>query len=138
MINIAILLKLMNIFTHNCHNIVAHVSFFSDHEKLAEFYDKYDEDYDDVIERYIGINGVESIDLIEINNAANNALSNYPIDYKSNRDCFRILLELEQKLCMFIEEEISTVKHSEGTKQLLGEICNQSEKRQYLIKRRLG
>jgi len=130
-------LKAMNLAAHNMHNLAARVPFFADHEKLAEFYEKYDDDFDGTVERYIGLNGSESLNLNEIHMLACQKLQTIPAQFKENGDMFRTLLILEQELCKIIEEYLISMKVSEGTRQMLGEICNQSEVRQYLIKQRV-
>lgn len=132
---IAITLKLMNIYAHNCHNIVAHVPFFQDHEFLAEAYAAYDDAYDSVIERMIGLD--LPCNLVDVHILAVQNLQKLPQNYLENKTCFQTLSLLEEKLCQTIEQEISAGGMSEGTRQLLGDICDKSEARQYKIKQRL-
>ena len=120
----------MNIYAHNCHNTVACATFFQDHSFLADAYAAYDSDYDDVIERMIGLD--LPCNLNEVHVLAVQNLQKLPYEYTENKQCFETLLQLEQALCQKVQAELTN--SSEGTKQLLGEICNKSEARQYKIK----
>lgn len=67
---LAILLKLMNMYAHNAHNLVERVVFMQDHEHLAGLYEAYDGHYDDVVERIIGLADTSAINLVEVATAA--------------------------------------------------------------------
>lgn len=58
-IKLAAHLQAMKLSLHNSHHIAARVAYFSDHEALGEFYAQVDGDYDDVVERCIGLHGLE-------------------------------------------------------------------------------
>lgn len=125
----------MNIYAHNCHNTVARTPFFQDHGFLAGAYESYDDAYDSIVERMIGLD--LPCNLVEIHVLAVQNLQKLPAEYTENIKCFETLLLLEQTLCSKIEESISAGGMSEGTRQLLGDICDKSEARQYQIKQRI-
>lgn len=130
-------LRCMQLFTHNAHNLVSRVPFFQDHEFFGEVYPALENDYDSVIERTIGLMGEQATGLDSLPEKLAIKLKQYPsIGVKENSVFYQSLLSLELELCKIISEEL-TKKVSPGTEQLLGEICNQSEMRQYKIKQRL-
>ena len=128
-------LQLMSTYSHIAHNLVKGPLFNQDHEYLAELYAAYDKDYDDVVERYIGLYGSENCNLKELQLQASQMLQSLPAPMKENSDYFKVTLQLEQRLCEKIKAEYTNA--SIGSQQLLGEICNQSEIRQYKLKQRI-
>lgn len=125
----------MSLYTKNAHATVKGPLFLQDHEFLAELYAAYDKDYDDVVERYIGLYGSENCNLKELQLQASQMLQSLPAPMKENSDYFKVTLQLEQQLCEKIKAEYTNA--SIGSQQLLGEICNQSEIRQYKLKQRI-
>lgn len=136
---IAIMFRLMQFYTHNAHNLVARIVFFSDHEYLGELYEAYDAAYDSIIERIIGLYGRDSIDLVLIQREAIKELEILPnaSAMKENSHCFQVILDLEKKLCQLIEDYCQTPGLSQGVIQLLGNHADNSEMRQYKLKSRL-
>lgn len=127
--NLATLLRLMQFYAHLAHNKLGGDTFFQDHAFLGDLYSGYESDYDDVIERMIGLE--QECDLIEIHQKAAEALS----EPKSYKECFKEILKMEEQLCEAIDKLIK--ESSEGTKQLIGNIADKSEMRQYKLKQRL-
>ena len=130
---LAITLRYLQFYSHMSHNLVSGSSFFSDHEFLGDLYAAYEAAYDSVVERMIGLK--QSVDIIKLTDAAEEMLEKVP--YTDIRGAFTQILQGEQMLCSIVEEEIKNNNPSEGTKQLIGEICNQSEMRQYKLQQRL-
>jgi DNA-binding ferritin-like protein len=132
---LTILLRAMQLYYHQAHNIVSGPTFFSDHEFLGGLYKQTEVWYDSVTERFIGQdNNIEKVDLVETLEDVLNLLKDYPMD----SDAEHLLsqgLEMEQSLCQMINQLCPS--QSEGTKQLIGDIADQSEARQYLLQRRL-
>lgn len=133
--SIAILLNFLQLYSHNAHNLVKGPVFFSDHDFLGELYSEYETDYDDIVERMVGLG--MPIKLVGIRLEAVKLLSSLPEVEKENKDYFKNILSLEKQLCKKIEEFIAGNPVSEGTKQLLGDLCNKSEKRQYKLLQRI-
>lgn len=131
-------LKSMNLFYHLAHNLAARVPFFADHEAFGEFYEALDNDYDSVIERCIGLFGSQNVNIKQIVNQANSEFQSLPgNEVVENKKFFEIGLALEQKLQSKVQELCKLPEASEGTKQLIGEIANQSEIRTYKLKQRI-
>lgn len=134
---IAVLLKAMNLFAHNAHNLAQGPTFGADHPFLGELYEAYDQEYDDVVERMVGKGMAPNLEVVA-QKAVKVLLAVAPSNEFS--ESFNQILQLEQKLVssieMYIEESSLNKTCSEGTKQLLGNIADCSEIRQYKIKQR--
>jgi len=131
---IAIYLRTLQLYGQNAHNLDQGQSFFADHEALGAFYEAAGCGYDMVIERMIGLDIIPDLQKLHKKVAEIIQVLDHKPDAKS---FFRNILKLEQKLCSEIEECVNSGKYSEGTNQLIGELANQSESRQYKIKQRL-
>jgi len=138
LIDLAVHARAMQLFAHMCHNVVGRATFFSDHEHLGELYGVYETAYDDLVERCIGLHGVEYFNHAQILSQVCAKVQSLPQQLKENKDAFRIVEALEQELRKKLEMACKLPDASEGTKQLLGGMADESEKRSYLIKRRMA
>ena len=139
---IATLLRFMQLYSHAAHNLIGGETFFQDHEFFGELYPAYEADYDSVVERMIGLD--MKPDVTKINSQAVGLLDKNGIT--NTKAVIEILMKAEKMLCMAVEKEITPnpMSHphggkdllSQGTVQLIGEICNKSEMRQYKMKQR--
>lgn len=130
-------LRAMSLFAHNAHHHVARAVFFQDHEYFGDLYPALTADYDSVTERAINLYGEKIADLSGILLGVMNKLKGAPsVGVLHNIDFFKYQMQLEKELCSLIQRYIND-NLSEGTRQLLGDIANKSESRQYLIGRRL-
>jgi len=129
--NTAIILRALQLYAHNAHNLAKGKTFLEDHEFLGELYGAYEGEYDSLVERMIGLG--EEPDLNEITKeAADAATAN---EFKDNDNAFSVLLVTEKELCSSIEKDMTDA--SNGTQNLLQTIADNSEMRQYKLKRRL-
>lgn len=129
-------LRCMQLYNHAAHNLVGRMPFGADHELFKEFYTELDGDYDDAAERMIGL-GMGNLDMIKQTTDIAIKFKSYPtMDIPQNNVFFQNSLKLEEELCSLVKQ-IILAGVSEGTKQLLGDICNHSEVRQYKQKQRL-
>lgn len=128
--DLAILLRCMQLYTHNAHNIVKGTTFFQDHNFLGELYPLYEESYDSIIERMIGLNQLNEKDIISVQVEAVNYLKNIKLDSK---DIFQTIVICEKEL----QELCSKIKGSLGTLNLVAQISDDSESRVYKIQQRL-
>lgn len=129
-----IILRAMQLYTHNAHNVIVGPTFFEDHEVLGDLYPKYEAAYDSIVERAIGLN--ISVDLVESQSGAVNVMQKMKLSSEP-KECFSTILQLESILCAKIQECLDTGKYSEGTKQMLGNLADESEARQYKLKQRV-
>jgi len=127
----------MNLFAHSAHNLVKGPLFMQDHDFFGEVYPAYEADYDSVAERTIGTKGEAELALTPIAAGAAIKLKGAPaVGVADNSTYYQHLLQMEGELCALIEAQIQAGA-SEGTRQMLGNICDTSEIRQYKIKQRL-
>lgn len=135
---LASILRALQLYSHNAHNYVQGPSFFQDHEFLGELYPEYESDYDDMIERIIGLYGSDSLDLNIILDMAVSKLRSYPIKADLNSVYFEAILHCEKELCDHVEKLVKVSGVTQGSIQLITEIANKSEIRQYKLKQRIG
>jgi DNA-binding ferritin-like protein len=133
-----ILLRALQLYAHSCHHLAARVVFMQDHDMLADIYTAAETDYDAISERIIGIQGEEQYpSLGEQMKAVFAKVNGLPLmGLKENSAMFEAILQLEQEICAAAQTAIAAGM-SEGTKQLVGDVCNRLEVEQYKIKRRL-
>lgn len=133
---IAILLRCLQLYSHNAHHLVARSVFFQDHEFLGSLYLVAEEDYDSVIERIIGLFGSDGLDLPNIQLMACQKMASLPSLVKENAAYMQVILQLEKELCVHIEELVRSGQTTVGTEQMLGDVADKSEIRQYKLKQR--
>jgi DNA-binding ferritin-like protein len=131
--SIATQLFCLRLFAHRAHNDVQGETFFSDHKAFGKLYEAYDGEYDSVVERIIGLGGKP--DLAKLNETGARKAAVHPNEHDPKK-LFAILLSGEIALCGLCCAELG--KASEGTKNLLAQICDNSEQRQFLMKKRLA
>jgi hypothetical protein len=138
MFQLAVILRAAQLYSHSAHHLCARTPFFQDHEFFSDTYKALEDDYDSVIERIIGTYGEDAVELNRIVAEVALKLHDCPsIGTPENRAFFEYQLKFEQELCSLVEEICHNPKASQGIIQLVGEIANQSEIRQYKIKRRI-
>lgn len=131
-----ILYRLLQLYTHNAHNLVARSPFLADHEFLGELYGTYESAYDSLVERVIGLG--QEIDLTMVQVLAVEKLKMYPANNMTeNADCFNKLLQLEKEARVLAANMIKSGQYTEGTKNLLAQLCDDSEARSYKMGQRV-
>lgn len=130
--DLALLLRAMQLFAHAAHNEACGPNFFADHDYFGSLYETYEEAYDGVIERIIGLGG--DPDICEINKKAAEMAAR--CDCYPNDVAFGTLLSMEKELC----DECKSAQKGQtiGTVNFLQGLADDSEKdRQYKIGQRL-
>lgn len=124
---LAIILRAAQLVAHQMHNEASGESFFADHEFLGELYPAYEEAYDGVIERMIGLGMKPDIAGITID-AATTANERYSTNY------WQALLGIEKE----IRKQSDTYQNgaSSGTVNFLQGLNDESEQRTYKIGQR--
>ena len=118
---------------HNFHNFAKGYSFFADHEFLGSLYGTYEEAYDGLVERTIGSN--KPIDLRDITNQAAERANAFSADTMSCDEMFSTLQSMEESICVWCKTYTSGA--SLGTANLLADLADKSEARQYKLKQRI-
>lgn len=124
----------MNLFAHRAHHDVIGPGFFSDHKEFGKFYEAYDDAYDAVVERIRGLGGKP--DLAKLAISAAQEAAKYAPGTGSGRTLWEQVLKCEEELCKLCTSAMG--KASEGTKNLLAQLCDDSEQRCFLVKGRLA
>lgn len=130
---IATYLRFLQLYAHNAHNMIQGPMFFEYHDFLGELYPVYESAYDSVIERALGL-GIE-LDLKKITSEANYLIETKPFEVKEPLKLFAHILDCEKILCNLIGQSFDQA--TIGSQQLLGDIADKSEGRQYKIKQLL-
>ena len=132
---LAVYFRFLQLFTHNCHNQIIGETFLVDHPFLGDLYSTYEDIYDGLVERAIGL-GI-NVDLVQTQvNAAQ--LVKQVGRVTSPVEIFSKILESEKKVCTSIQSGILTDKSlTQGTINMLAGICDESEVRQYKIAQKL-
>jgi DNA-binding ferritin-like protein len=121
---------------HNGHHVVGRAPFFADHAALADFYEAVDGEYDMLSEKFCSKYGSDKLSFSVLMGLAADKARGAAAPTE-NKDVFTRGLQAEQELCKLLENMIKTLPTSEGERQLLGNICQASEGRQYKIKQRI-
>ena len=138
MLELAVLLRSMQLFSHSAHHLCARTPFHQDHAFFGDVYPAMEDAYDSIIERIIGLYGEDSVELNRIVSEVAQKLQNCPsTGVKENKAFYEYQLQFEQELCGLVETICKNPKASQGVIQLCGELGNQSEIRQYKIKQRI-
>jgi len=124
-------LAALKLYSHSLHHTASGIGFFADHAALKEFYEQYDEAWDAVVERMMGL-GI-AVDHYKLADEANKIFQNTVAE----ADKLETLLSMERELCDLIETEVKADTQSQGTINLLAGIADASEVRQYKLNRRL-
>ena len=131
---LATTLRAAQLYAHAAHHGISGPTFLSDHEFLGEVYSALEDAFDKVVERSIALD--EPMDLAKINVDAASDASRFadPLTF-STAAVLAVVLAYERRIC----EEVDLVNAGAtiGTQNLLAQIADDSEMRQYKISRRL-
>ena len=135
---LASIFRFLQLFAHSAHHLTSGCTFNQDHAYFGELYAAYEEAFDDIVERLIGLGKLDNVkDRLAIDTKAAGILGKTDTeDLTCAEDWFEILLEMEQELCAKIEK-LAGEKVSQGTLNLLAQLADDSEKRQYKIGQRV-
>ena len=134
-----VLLRSMQLYYHNCHQITNGANFVGDHSLFSDFYKQIEGEYDSVAERTIGLFGVGLLSLKGIIERVEDQLESLQEpEQNSPENMFAQggLLEVRlQDWCDIIgtNEQVTI-----GTQNLIAQIADNSEARLYKIRQRLS
>lgn len=132
LLKLAVQLRYTQFYVHMAHNITHGDTFYQDHKVFGSLYEEYENEYDAVIERFIGLGGAPSIYGVTKNAVA--LLEEYQHDNKPSV-FFERLLGCEEKIRKAIDTALKD-NQSEGTKNFLQGLADTSEQRTYKLKQR--
>lgn len=127
------ILRTLQLVAQNYHNLASGKTFLADHSFLGEVYDAAADAYDSVIERCIGLHDYGQQELNEITKLACNNSCQLP--YSGLEQALHTISSIEKLLCDAAASDMKGA--SEGTKNLLAQLADDSEVRQYKLKQRL-
>jgi DNA-binding ferritin-like protein len=136
---LASIYRFLQLFAHAGHHLASGCTFNQDHAFFGELYAAYGEAFDEIVERLIGMGKLSGVkDRIALDTKASAILAKTDSEeLMCSEDCFEILLEMEQEICGKIEKLIEG-KLSQGTINLLAQLADDSEKRQYKLTQRVA
>lgn len=129
--SIASILRALQLYAHNAHNLASGPTLFQDHDFFGGLYEAYEGEYDSVVERLIGEEG--DAPLGEITKDACEMAGRK--EAAPSEVALKTILATEKLLCAEIKKVVP--KSSDGTQNLLQGICDTSLVRQYKIQQRL-
>lgn len=136
---LASIYRFLQLFAHAGHHLASGCTFNQDHAFFGELYGAYESAFDDLVERLVGLGKLTSVkDRIAIDTKASSILAKTDSEELTcSEDYFEILLEMEQEICGKIEK-LAEGKVSQGTLNLLAQLADDSEKRQYKLTQRIA
>lgn len=138
MLQIAINFRAIQIFSQHAHNLCARLAFHQDHGFFSEVYNFADDSYDGIIERIIGTKGEEGLELKNIIKGVFSKLDKAPdVGVKENKVFYMFLLDQLRSNNLLIDQLCKSDQISEGTRQFLGNLADQSEIIIYKIQQRI-
>lgn len=135
-LKVAARLRVLQMYYHNCHNLVAGPTFVADHGLFNDFYDQAEGHYDSVIEYMIATLGGQALDTALLIRAVCEELEKHQVEDMEVETMFMVALALEAEMY----EDVTELEKNGpiGLRNLLGDIGQSSDVRKYKIKQRLG
>ncbi len=133
MIDVAILFRTLQFLAHNGHSLTVPAARFADHAFFAELSAVYEDAYELLIARMLGLEG--GIDLIELQCTAAAGLARRGERAKTPDALFRALLDGEYNACALMKTLMDDAEGAEG-RWSRGAV-EESEVRRFKLERRL-
>lgn len=131
--SLLVTLRAAQLVAHAYHHRISGPTFHEDHEFFAEAYRAYEIAYDDVAERMLGLGAQVKFDQVAREAVAGSATLMLTA---GNVGMYKTLLNFEESI------QNACVQHTPdatlGTQNLLAQIADDSEKRVYKMKQRVG
>jgi len=132
--DIATFLKFLYFYAGHSHRFCGRNSYLADHAYLGELYEAYDDAYDGIIERMIGLK--QNVDEFEIVAAANDLFQKFAREkVVKNATYFVNIYGFEKQLINLLTDAAKDA--SLGTNDMLAGMASDSESRQYKIGQRI-
>jgi DNA-binding ferritin-like protein len=137
MLELAVLIKCLELYSHSSHHIVARAVFIPDHEMLGGIYSKMNGDYDNIIERFVGLKGSEALDEQAVLLAAVQKCGTHPLKgITENKTILISCLQQIKAINAKIELECKVPGVTQGTIQMLGNCADLNEVIIYKLQQR--
>jgi DNA-binding ferritin-like protein len=138
MLNLAVHYRMLYLAMVQAHQTCKNIVFQQDHSFFAEVYSMMESNYDAIIERIIGLKGVELVNLQQIMSKVVADLASFPSEVKENADYYKYLQSHLNQVLQEIEQLAKADDLSQGTINLIVGQADAIEVLQYKIKQRLG
>ena len=122
------------LLAHHAHHSASGSTFLQDHEFLGSLYGAYEDAYDTLVERSIGLGS--PVNEILVNKEAVAAYADCCRDCKTTDDFLKEVLEMEKQIQKAVKPLITGA--SDGTANLLQGLADDSEARFYKLLQRLA
>jgi DNA-binding ferritin-like protein len=137
MLQLVVLFRAMQMFSHSAHLMCARTVFFQDHEFFGSVYGQAEGYFDSLSERMIGLGQEEQLKLQSVMSAVCQKLASAPCcGVKENKEYYSFLLSQAEEACKLCNQ-LCKSDASEGTKNLIAGIADELEVLKYKISRRL-
>lgn len=120
------------LYAHMAHNVTYGPTFYQDHAAFGDLYNTYEDAYDALIERAMGLGGKPNFK--DITQKACEMFC-FGSDDSECKVMFTRLCATEGEIREFIDKALEGA--SEGTKNFLQGLADESEQRTYKLKQRL-
>ena len=130
--------RALYLYSVQAHQLASKIVFHQDHAFFNEVYDKAEGFYDNVIERHIGLNGDEQIDLMLINQKATEILAQLKTrGVSENKEFYIEILKQLQATLPLVDKACKDPSTSVGTQNMLAQHADEIEVLVYKISRRI-
>lgn len=131
-------LRATHLYYHNCHNVVFGATFVADHDLFSDFYTELALDYDSVAERIVGYFGKDQLSLSKIMEDTADILKELPDPSALTVEAMLAGGKMADKELIVLCNMVDKMKDvSSGLRQLVGDIADKAEVRQYKLQQRL-
>lgn len=135
LLNPAVLARILQLYYHNCHNLISGETFFQDHSFMGDSYEAFEAVYDRFVEYYIATFGKEAFDTKAVITAVSERVAEIEVEKMCCCDMYKKGLELEQEL--YDHLETLNAKAPIGLQNMIGDVAEQLDIRKYKIQQRL-
>lgn len=138
MLELAVLVRALQLSVHHAHLLAARAVFMPDHLLLGDIYGQAEDWFDGVSERMIGLGQESELELSKVMDALCEKLKGAPsTGVKENREYFVYALGLLNELTEMVEKLAKEKGMSQGTINMLAGMADVAEVFKYKISRRI-
>lgn len=133
---LAAIYRFLQLLAHSGHHMARGCCFLHDHPFLGDLYKAYDAAFDLLCERMVGCGDIKDAKArLALDAKAAGYLAKADTEELDEaEDYYNLLLEMEKEICTKIAA-LSKDKLSQGTMNLLAQLADESEQRQYKLGR---
>jgi DNA-binding ferritin-like protein len=138
MLQLAVLFRALQLFSHSAHNLCSGNTFHEDHAFFGSIYGQFEGYYDSIIERLIGFGYESHLELGGLISEVSKKLVGAPsVGVSDSKEYYIYILSHCDEAASLITDFCKSDELTEGTKQLLGGMADELEVLKYKISRRI-